>query len=86
VIGGSSYTKIGKAIPVGGHPSAIGVDPLKHTIYVTNQHDNTVSVINGSSNTKIGKAIPVGKEPSAIGVNQFTDAIYVANQHDTEIK
>src|SRR5262249_684944 len=63
-------SKIGKDIPVGRGPVAIGVDSFKHRIYVVNKIDNTVSVINGTkdNNTKIGKDIPVGRGPVAISV------------------
>jgi len=49
-----------------------------NTIYVTNEKDNTVSVINGQTNNVVA-TISVGNGPDGVGVNPETDMIYVAN-------
>ena len=36
-------------VTVGNEPSSIAVDQVHHTVYVTNDTDNTVSVINGAT-------------------------------------
>ena len=68
-------------ISVGDGPTAIDVNYVTNTIYVTNQVDDTVSVINGSTNSMIGN-IAVGRFPVAIGVDYDTNTIYVANRDD----
>jgi YVTN family beta-propeller protein len=70
-------------IPVGKHPTDIGVNIVTNTIYVANHDDNTVSVIDGTTLTVIGKPIPVGRHPLAIGIDRDTDRIYVANGDET---
>ena len=55
-------------IPVGDNPNGVGVNPLTNLIYVTNQDDNTVSVIDGVTNLVI-TTIPVGSRPFSVGVN-----------------
>lgn len=82
---GTNNNNIGKDIPVGVAPRAIGVDELTDKIYVANSDDNTVSVIDGKNNTKIVKDIPVGKNPSAIGVDESTNKTYVANWGDNTV-
>jgi YVTN family beta-propeller protein len=72
-------------IPVGKHPTAIGIKGFTNKIYVANYDDGTVSVINGTNNTKIGKDIPVGKNPKGIGANIATNTIYVTNQGDNTV-
>jgi YVTN family beta-propeller protein len=55
-------------IPVGTNPNGVGVNPLTNRIFVTNQDDNTISVINGVTNTVIA-TVPVGAHPFTVGVN-----------------
>lgn len=46
--------------------------------YVTNNADNTVSVINVTTNLVV-KTIPVGSMPYGVAVNQAGTAAYVTN-------
>jgi YVTN family beta-propeller protein len=65
-------------IAVGNRPIYLAVDPTTNRIYVSNQADDTVSVIDGTSNTVLA-VVNVGHFPNGIAVNPKTNTIYVAN-------
>src|SRR6267378_308778 len=67
-------------IPVGGESDAVAANPLTGSVYVTNQLDNTVSVISGRTNT-VTATIPVGN-PQGMAVNPLTGDVYVTNFND----
>jgi YVTN family beta-propeller protein len=71
-------------IPVGQEPWDIAANPSTNMVYVTNQEDNTVSVINGSTDT-VSKTIPVGSHPLGIAVNPDTNMIYATNYLDNTV-
>ena len=50
---------------------------MTNTIYVTNNLDNTVTVINGSSNAT--SSLAVGELPVNVAVNSATNKVYVVN-------
>ena len=50
-------------------------------IYVTNQHDGTVSVIS-LTEEKVIKSIKVGDYPEGIALHPSGDSVYVANWFD----
>lgn len=50
-------TMIGKPIPVGKHPTAIGVNIVTDTVYVANNDDGTVSVIDGAVNKVVARVM-----------------------------
>ena len=60
------------------------MNPKTDTVYVTNNEDNTVSVINGRTG-QVTATIGVGALPGAITVNPATDIIYVANSDASTI-
>jgi len=66
-------------IQVGKTPVGIAVDPNTNRIYVSNSHNNTVSVIDGATNRVIGDPIPVGEGPRGIAVDPNTHLVYVTN-------
>lgn len=53
--------------------------------YITNSHDNTVSVLDAATNTLTGKAIAVGARPIGIVVNPSGTRAYVANDDDRSL-
>jgi len=55
-------------IEVGDGPSTVGINPNINRVYVTNNQDDTVSVIDSSSNTEL-TTIDVGSSPVGIVVN-----------------
>ena len=67
-------------IPVGGESDSVAANPLTGSVYVTNQFDNTVSVISGQTNT-VTATIPVGN-PQGMAVNALTGDVYVTNFND----
>ena len=48
---GQGPYRVTGTVPVGNSPSGVAVDPSTHTVYVTNSHDNTVTVIDGTTHT-----------------------------------
>jgi DNA-binding beta-propeller fold protein YncE len=77
-------------ITVGHEPSTLTVDPVTHTVYVTNVDDNTVSVINGlTCNGRVfagcgqaGATVPVGSVPIGVFADDSNHTIYVGNFSD----
>src|SRR5271169_5381737 len=65
-------------IAVGNWPIYLAADQEADRIYVSNQLDDTVSVIDGVTNT-VTATVKVGRYPNGIAVNSKTNTIYVAN-------
>jgi YVTN family beta-propeller protein len=65
-------------IGVGNSPIYLAADENTNRIYVSNQGDDTVSVIDGVTNTVVA-TVRVGHYPNGIAVNPNTNTIYVAN-------
>src|SRR5713226_428917 len=70
--------RVTATIPVGGFPVGVAADPRTNSIYVTNNFDNTVSVISGRTKT-VTATIPVGINPFRVAANPKTNTIYVTN-------
>jgi YVTN family beta-propeller protein len=70
-------------IPVRNGPIGIAFDAANSNLYVTNEGDNSVSVISGQTNTVIGTPIHVGNLPSGIAFDFYNGGLYVANFPDT---
>ncbi|WP_405583027.1 Ig-like domain repeat protein [Streptomyces sp. NBC_01190] len=66
------------AIAVGGFPTSVAVTPSGLSGYVTNEDDNTVSVISTATNTVIA-TIPVGSVPFWAAVSPDGLSVYVTN-------
>jgi DNA-binding beta-propeller fold protein YncE len=73
-------------VPVGDQNfGSVAVDQTKHLVYVTNAHDDTVSVIdgstcNGTTHTSCGQpqpTVPAGAGPSTIAVDPRSHDAYV---------
>jgi len=79
VIDLASNTVLPTSIAVGAQPTGIAVTPDGKFVYVTNQSDNTVSVINVANNTVLPISIPVGAEPIGIALTPDGKFAYVAN-------
>lgn len=65
-------------IAVGKQPIYLAVDEKTNRVYVSNQADDSVSVIDGATNTVLG-TVRVGHYPNGVAVNSKTNTIYVAN-------
>ena len=65
-------------IAVGNRPTYLAVDPKTDRVYVSNQSDDSVSVIDGGTNSLL-TTVRVGHSPNGIAVNPKTNRIYVAN-------
>ena len=79
-------TKNVPTTPTGNGPSGLDINPNTETLYVTNQGDNTVSVIDASACNQHQTAAcnqtwqtaPVGSGPFRLAVNKTTNTVYVA--------
>jgi DNA-binding beta-propeller fold protein YncE len=77
-------------ITVGNQPSTLVVDEATDTVYVTNNADNTVSVINGATCNAIVTSgcgqtpatVPVGAGPIGIFADDANHTVYVGNFAD----
>jgi YVTN family beta-propeller protein len=65
-------------IPVGSNPSSITNTPDGELLYVTNQGDNSVSVISTELNTVIS-SIAIGSDPKSIAITPDGSTLYTAN-------
>ncbi len=65
-------------LTVGSAPSAIAIDPSTHTVFVTNQDSNSVSIIDETTQ-RVVASIPVGKRPVAVTVDTSTHLVYAAD-------
>jgi YVTN family beta-propeller protein len=65
-------------IPTGKHPQGVVISPDALFAYVTNQFDNTLSVIDLTSLTKVAD-IPVGAGPYGVALTPEGARAYVAN-------
>jgi len=66
------------AIPVGSSPRGIAAEPLTQEVYVTNQGDDSVSVIDTRTDT-VTATIPVGASPERVAINSVIGRAYVTN-------
>jgi YVTN family beta-propeller protein len=83
-------------IPVGSAPNGVAITPdgtrpndddgrrQKPLAYVTNEADNTVSVIDTASNTVVA-TIPVRQEPNGVAVTPDGTHAYVTNKLDDSV-
>src|SRR4051812_46682527 len=67
---------IGTPVAAGTAPYAIAVNPITNKVYVTNEADNTLTVMDGASLATT--TLPIGARPLWLGVNPETNRIYVA--------
>ena len=80
-------------LATGFFPGYLDVDLATDTVYVSNQDENTVSVLDGGACTLTHQsgcrhAAPtttVGNGPNGIGVDQQTNTVYAANQDDNTV-
>lgn len=69
-------------IPVGFFPFIVAANPRTNRVYVTNQGDNSMSVIDGSLNQVVATVKFLnGFVPYGVAANPFTNRIYVAGGH-----
>ena len=75
------------------NPGYLDVDPATGTLYVSNQDENTVSVLDAGACTltrqsgcrHAAPATTVGTGPMGIAVDQQTGTVYAANQNDNDL-
>jgi YVTN family beta-propeller protein len=72
----SSLTLIGPPIPVGNGANSIGISPDGSQAVVTNEADNSISIINTHQATSI-KTVPVGAAPNDVAISSDGTKAYV---------
>ena len=72
-----TYNQVVQTISVGGTPYAVAV--AGDRVFVTNELNDTVTVINATNNTVVGLPIPTGNQPLGVTVSPDGNYIYVAN-------
>ncbi len=89
----SGCTRFAPTTTVGNSPQGVADDPATHTIYVTNRHDDTVSVINTvvcnaahrRGCQRVWPTLKVRNYAQDIRVDVATDTIYVVNRNDNTV-
>jgi YVTN family beta-propeller protein len=84
---GLSPVKVPPTVAVGNGPDGLASDPATHTVYSSNQNDNSVSVVstaacNAQDTTGCDRqvhSVQAGGSPQGIAINTATGTIYVAN-------
>ncbi|OIQ82292.1 hypothetical protein GALL_359330 [mine drainage metagenome] len=79
--GGSRVTA---TVRVGDHPYCATVSPDGTRIYVTNTHDDSVSVIDANANQVVA-TVPVDSVPEGIAYAPASHRIYVASWGDNTV-
>jgi YVTN family beta-propeller protein len=70
----------GDFLPSTRRMSGIAVDDIAHWVYMTNNADNSVTVLRGAS---VGlQTFPVGRQPAGIAVDSIGKMVYVVNYAD----
>jgi len=80
-------------LATGFFPGYLDVDLATDTVYVSNQDENTVSVLDGGACTLTHESgcrhavrtTTVGNAPQGIAVNKATDTVYVGNRSDNDL-
>jgi YVTN family beta-propeller protein len=81
------------SVRVGNTPQGSAFDPATDTVYVTNQEDNTVSVVdarhcNARDTSGCGQTpatVPTGSGTFSVAIDDATHTVYVANQGDNTL-
>jgi len=74
--GAARAQTINPPVSAGASPFAIAVNPITNKVYVTNEADNTLTVMDGRTLTT--STVAIGARPLWLGVNPETNRIYVA--------
>jgi len=72
-------------IQVGGFPEDMAYDPVNKRMYLTNNADDTVSVIDTTTNNVVGNPIKVGDVPAGITYDPENKRMYVDNHDDDTV-
>jgi PQQ-dependent catabolism-associated beta-propeller protein len=73
------------AIAVAGSVSCFAVDALAYTVYVSNEKDNSISVIDGAT-LEIKKTIPVGQRPRGIILTKDGKSLLICASDDDTVQ
>ena len=66
--------------------AAVSADPtLAYTVYVSNERDNTVSVVD-SNTMQVVATIPVGQRPRGITISHDGSVVYLCASDDDTIQ
>jgi len=77
----TTMTPTETSVPVGARPTGLAVTPDGAKLYVSNNLDNSVSVINTLASLVI-KTVPVGLAPAGVAISADNTRVYVVNNAD----
>lgn len=69
-----------RAVPVGGYPYAVAVDPALHRAFIANRDTNDVAVIDTHTGSVLAR-VRVGNLPQSVAVDQRSQTVFVANSY-----
>ena len=76
-----SATQVIATLPVGGNPSAVGVNPLSGYAYLTSWADG-VAILSG---TQVVTTVAAGASPAYVGVDPYAGRAYVGNVNSRDV-
>jgi YVTN family beta-propeller protein len=79
-------------IPVGTHPSAMVLNPMRHELYVANSDSDSVSVVD-TTNNSVARVISLapyvdarqGSSPNALALDAKGETLFVANAGNNDV-
>ena len=80
----TSTNTVTATVAVGSGPYGVSVNPAGTMVYVSNDNDDTVSVIDTSTNT-VTATVPVGRNPQGVAVSPDGTKAYVSNSDDGSV-
>lgn len=66
-------------------PSALAVDPVTHTVYVTSSTENRLYWFDGSAASPVLQSLPVGRQPSGVALDAVAHVVAVTNLGDDTV-
>lgn len=82
-----------RLVPAGFNSIAVAVDPLSHSVYVSNLYDASVSVVNGATCNgsvtfgcaQVTPKLPAALDPASVVVDPAADTVYVATLREISV-
>ena len=76
--------RIQSVVSTGSRPVGVAVNSDTHRVYVSNEGDDSVTVLDGTTGTQIA-TVALGQRPGAVAVDRERNLIFVANRDSDTI-